>query len=176
MKKIGKIVLLILIFAGGFAMGLAGKFYIDEWKARRNVALWMESLDPFKNDKYGGKTPEETFDLYLSALKKGDLELASRYFYPTKQEGELESLKEMRTNGELIGYIEELSSVKKEDWKKEEFNGQLTIKYDGYRSSTRTTEVVNDKLEVVRQKMQIGHFDNVAIFSQNNIIWKIYSL
>ena len=31
-------------------------------------------------DTYGGKTPQETLDLFVAALKKGDLDLASKYF------------------------------------------------------------------------------------------------
>jgi hypothetical protein len=33
-----------------------------------------------KNDTYGGKTPQETLDMFIDALKKGDMELASKYF------------------------------------------------------------------------------------------------
>ena len=31
-------------------------------------------------DTYGGKTPQETLDMFVDALKKGDVELASKYF------------------------------------------------------------------------------------------------
>lgn len=33
-----------------------------------------------RNDTYGGKTPEETLQMFIDALKKGDMELASKYF------------------------------------------------------------------------------------------------
>ena len=33
-----------------------------------------------KADTYGGKTPEETLGMFIDALKKGDIELASKYF------------------------------------------------------------------------------------------------
>ncbi len=33
-----------------------------------------------KEDVYGGKTPEETLKLFIEALKKEDIELASKYF------------------------------------------------------------------------------------------------
>lgn len=32
-----------------------------------------------ESDKWGGKTPEETVRLFTEAVKKGDLELASKY-------------------------------------------------------------------------------------------------
>lgn len=31
-------------------------------------------------DTYGGKTPQETLDLFVAALRSGDVELASKYF------------------------------------------------------------------------------------------------
>jgi hypothetical protein len=31
-------------------------------------------------DTYGGKTPQETLDMFVSALRAGDVELASKYF------------------------------------------------------------------------------------------------
>ncbi len=44
-------------------------------------------------DTYGGKTPQETLSLYITAVEKGDYELASKYFIGTKQKEELESWK-----------------------------------------------------------------------------------
>jgi len=43
-------------------------------------------------DTYGGKTPQETLQLYIAAVEKGDYELASKYFVIEGQKGELESL------------------------------------------------------------------------------------
>ncbi len=33
-----------------------------------------------KADTYGGKTPQETLNMFIDALKKGDIDLASKYF------------------------------------------------------------------------------------------------
>ena len=33
-----------------------------------------------RNDTYGGKTPEETLAMFIDALKKGDVDLACKYF------------------------------------------------------------------------------------------------
>jgi len=43
-------------------------------------------------DTYGGKTPQETLQMYIDAVEKGDYELASRYFVKSKQEEELRAL------------------------------------------------------------------------------------
>jgi len=83
---------------------------------------------PYRNDKIGGKTPEETFDMFIDALKKEDIELASKYFVLQKQDdwykvlGEYKSkallgdivgeLQENRVNWELIGKDEKNASFK----------------------------------------------------------------
>ncbi len=46
-----------------------------------------------RSDTYGGKTPEETLQLLISAFEKGDVELASKYFILDKQEEALRNLK-----------------------------------------------------------------------------------
>jgi hypothetical protein len=40
----------------------------------------------YKEDKFGGKTPEETYEMFLDALRKKDIELASKYFVLDKQD------------------------------------------------------------------------------------------
>mgnify|MGYP001562286652 CR=1 FL=1 len=50
-------------------------------KVDKSVERFQESLEePYKKDTYGGKTPEETWAMYLDALKKGDIELAIKYY------------------------------------------------------------------------------------------------
>jgi hypothetical protein len=39
----------------------------------------------YKADTYGSTTPEGTLAMFIEALKKGDADLASRYFIPEKQ-------------------------------------------------------------------------------------------
>ena len=172
MKKVWKIILVILIFISGFAIGLATKYYIDEWKAKRNVALWMDSLDPFKNDKYGGATPEETFDMYLTALKKGDLELASKYFYATKQQQQLEFLKGQEESKKFNEYILKLETMEK-DWKIEESNDS-NIKLYFYE------EVISENIKSnflgKETIVPAGKYGRDIRFDRVNNIWKIYSL
>ncbi len=43
-------------------------------------------------DTIGGKTPQETLEMFISAVEKGDYELASKYFVIERQEAELKSL------------------------------------------------------------------------------------
>jgi len=45
--------------------------YLD-WQAKYEKAM--------REDTFGGKTPEETLQMFIDALKKGDVDLASKYF------------------------------------------------------------------------------------------------
>ncbi|MEK7558458.1 MAG: hypothetical protein AAB507_01370, partial [Patescibacteria group bacterium] len=70
----------------------------------------------YKKDTYGGATPEETLALFIDALKKGDTELASKYFVPEKQKQEAEDLRIGKEKGNLdflIGYLEKAKLGKK---------------------------------------------------------------
>ncbi|KKU88632.1 MAG: hypothetical protein A3H71_00115 [Candidatus Sungbacteria bacterium RIFCSPLOWO2_02_FULL_48_13b] len=48
--------------------------------------------DQYKNDIYGGFTPEETLQLFIDALKKGDVDLAAKYFVIEKQDERQQAL------------------------------------------------------------------------------------
>ncbi|MDO8516389.1 MAG: hypothetical protein Q7S28_04005 [bacterium] len=43
-------------------------------------------------DTYGGKTPQETLQMYIDAVEKGDYDLASKYFIEVYKEKELRIL------------------------------------------------------------------------------------
>src|SRR3990167_5891386 len=92
-----------LLNLGGIIDKVQGK--LTAWKYQRLVEKMQA---PYKNDKYGGKTPEETFDLFLDALRKEDVDLASRYFVIPKQEGWRESLKEYKNTDLLANFTTEL--------------------------------------------------------------------
>ncbi len=78
-----------------------------------------------KFDTYGGQTPQETLDLFIDALKKGDVKLASKYFV-LREDGSrdpeiLDILKIKKSNGslpEIINIAQNLKPV--EDYKESE--------------------------------------------------------
>ncbi len=69
--------LVILIFGFSVYAGARVYRYRSDLKP---LADYNAYLDKFRNDTYGGKTPEETLKLFVAALKKGDVLLASKYF------------------------------------------------------------------------------------------------
>lgn len=72
--------LLIMLVAGG------GFFVWDRYfsEGAKNLAAFKDYQkqveEAYRNDTYGGATPEETLRLFVEALKKEDIELASKYF------------------------------------------------------------------------------------------------
>jgi len=87
---------------------------IDEVVAETNdpkeIARYMERLEEaYRNDAYGGATAEETLNLFISALKAGDTDLAAKYFLLEEQEkmkGELRISKQNNVLPLLIGDLE----------------------------------------------------------------------
>jgi hypothetical protein len=55
----------------------------DEIRANQQTEKDVEAwLDVYRNDKAGGATPDETVELFIAALEKNDVELATSYFMP----------------------------------------------------------------------------------------------
>ncbi|MDP3696639.1 MAG: hypothetical protein Q8R55_01250 [Candidatus Taylorbacteria bacterium] len=78
---------------------------LTAWQYQRE----LDKLEaPYRNDKYGGKTPEETFDMFIDALKKEDVELASKYFVIQKQDDWKKTIGEYKNKALLGNFIGEL--------------------------------------------------------------------
>jgi len=95
--------ILILYTAGFWAV-----YYYKQWQGQRAVQKLAVELERIEKedyeramaDTYGGKTPQETLQMYIDAVEKGDYELASKYFIEEKREKELNSLN--KTTKEFI--------------------------------------------------------------------------
>lgn len=91
MKSFSKIIIytcvglvsLVLVWWIGSSAYSGWKGY--KWE-KQTEEFQLALSKPYREDTYGGKTPEETWGMFLDALKKGDVELASKYFVPEKQE------------------------------------------------------------------------------------------
>jgi len=57
---------------------------IDTYKTQKAIEQFYQGLDEyyqkFAEDTYGGKTPQETLNMFIEALEKGDIDLAAKYF------------------------------------------------------------------------------------------------
>ncbi len=64
-----------------------------------------EETKLLKQDTYGGKTPEETLELFVQALKQKDSELASKYYLPWKQEEAKKEMEDWVESGNAQDFI-----------------------------------------------------------------------
>lgn len=102
-------------FMGGFlaiitlslaTLYITQTYFSPERQAERRLA---DLERRYAEDTYGGKTPEETLELFINALKAGDIELASKYFVLDKQEEWLENLRVVKNKNflqEMIGDLQ----------------------------------------------------------------------
>lgn len=71
-----------IIFLFVLILGGAGYYFLA--KQNDSYQKGMSAIERYekmmREDTYGGKTPEETLKLFVEALKKEDIELASKYF------------------------------------------------------------------------------------------------
>ena len=92
----------ILGFFGVIVLVLGGFFVWENYlssaaKSQRQMEKqyeaymkWEEQYkQAMREDTYGGKAPEETLKMFIEALKKEDIELASKYF-ELKEDGQLD--------------------------------------------------------------------------------------
>jgi hypothetical protein len=78
--------------------------YMWQWKM---YAGGMRAV--YAKDTYGGDTPEATLQLFIDALKAGNIDLAAKYYIPEKQSevyGELSKSQEKQTLVKYIDYLQ----------------------------------------------------------------------
>lgn len=109
--SVGLLVLLILIILGVIWGPKVFSFYWYEYLSQKYLAEFEEIELSYKVDKNGGSTPQETLDLFVSALRAKDAKLAASYFVPEKR-GEMEgAIKNWEKNKRIEFIISELNKV-----------------------------------------------------------------
>lgn len=90
---------------------------LEQWGIERQrageQAIWEEYEagnktleEAYKNDAYGGATPEKTLELFIEALEAKDYELASKYSVPEKQKEDLAKMPQGVASGGLAALID----------------------------------------------------------------------
>lgn len=170
MKKIGKFSFYAMIgfalFSFGYLLGFWSNFYYLSYKFDP-VRLSNKQIS---EDIYGGKTPEETYGLFVLALTQGNIELASKYFIIGKQDEKLEEFKKIKEKNELQKYIDdlpkwgEMREVERVKDNIREFN------YKGFSNK----EIMDNKLGI-EIRFPAGEYTSSIIFKLNSStkIWKI---
>ncbi|MBI3019760.1 MAG: hypothetical protein HYY60_00320, partial [Parcubacteria group bacterium] len=92
----------LLIIGAALLVWAATVYLSPEARKARDANEYLERLQAeYKNDTYGGATPEETLSLFIAALEKGDIELASKYFLPEDREEILVQIQSSKNGGKL---------------------------------------------------------------------------
>jgi hypothetical protein len=139
--------ILILLIATGSYIGLKSW---QIYQGQREVAgiqhrieqILAERDRAMRADTVGGTTPQETLQMYITAVEKGDYELASKYFVHDKQDTELESFRESEnvSPDKIKAYLSQLRSSLKlngnysEDKEYFSFDGMILINLKRYPS------------------------------------------
>lgn len=173
-------VLFLVLLAGGVLWSvLNGLPYINnlraKWEAQRLQNQWEK---PYREDKYGGKTPEETYDLFLDALRKGDTTLASKYFVIEKQDDWNKTLNEYQKKNKLIDFINELENTKKIWIKTKSSSNTLFKDIISYEYKVLVTKDTTVDFEGKTLNVPAGNYTNETTFELNTFskIWKIHDL
>jgi len=113
--------IMIIAFGGFF---IWEKYFSPQAKINRETQKnyekyleWQKNYEKaMREDTYGGKTPEETLQMFIEALKKEDIELASKYFMLDKNGNPdpkwINGLKKAKDAGKLQEIANLLSKAK----------------------------------------------------------------
>lgn len=159
-----KIFFLLPILIGGIF--IIFYFYNNKLKIVKNFeknqklieASLKEQIEKYQQDPYGGKTPMETYQMFLEALKNEDIDLAVNYFIFEKQQEYKELLESIKNNGQWQEMLNDL--LKPENQK------GVFVTEDWYK-----IEVLNDKKEVITVISLKKPKDNQ--FQDISSLWKI---
>ena len=107
-KFVGGFLAIIALALAGLAV--SGYLFNPERRATRE----LEDLNrQYAEDTYGGTTPEETLELFISALEAGDIELASKYFVVDIREEWQVKLMNVKNGNELGNMMVDIGSAKR---------------------------------------------------------------
>ena len=108
------IVLALVLGTGFFGLWFLGK-YGTEIKIKNPDSELGQNVSEIEKDEFynfGGKTPQETISLFVSALEKNNLVLAVKYFVPEAREKESEDLTKLKDANILGDLMTDLKNLK----------------------------------------------------------------
>jgi len=160
-RKFLVLVIFLLLGIGGFlfySYSDLGRYFTFNKKQKTLLQQIEKEKEKYQTDVYGGLTPLETYNLFLEALKKDDIELAVRYFPKDLQTKYLELFNQIKKSGQWREMMKDLE-------KPENQTGEY-ITSDWY-----NIKIKNDKNEVVTTVVLkiIKDFENQPVTN----IWKI---
>ncbi|MBI2050005.1 MAG: hypothetical protein HYT35_00925 [Candidatus Staskawiczbacteria bacterium] len=181
LKFTGIFLLTLFILYLGAEIGFQVKYKLELWKTDRAMEKFNKSIEElFKSDIYGGNTPEETFNLFVDALKNEDVDLAIKYIVIDieRRQRYYDDFNKMQQKGELKDYAEALPKWEEFEQVKDNYNDwekRATVEHG---TKVKEPMKVYDQVLKVETVIQPGIYTDYSIIlikNQNNI-WKIESL
>lgn len=120
------------------------------WQYLSNQSAALEKA--YREDTYGGDTPEATLRMFVEALEKKDFELAAKYFIPEERSAFLQRAEE----GQVSGAFSDLIDTYK--------NGETKVIFSKAKDFA--------DVDVIRTNENIGFFFRVILNPFTNK-WKI---
>ncbi len=174
---IGFLAIVLVVFIG---FPLAREFYYSLF-ANRAISNYFkfekEYLAALKNDTFGGKTPQETYEMFLDTLRKGDILSAAKFY--SDEDGRINAYKRfnvLKENNSFDDWFYKLPSWEK--YREVEYwdpNGRRFV-YEKFNDKER---IIDDPFEK-GGKITIppGKFEFFITFKLNKVanIWKIYEI
>ena len=113
-KTIGKYLIAIgAVAAVGFGVLFFIQYLRNAEDPEKQAQEYVEALEKaYREDQYGGNTPEETLQLFIDALKKGNTDLAAKYFIIDEQEKWKVKLSDIQRRDVLNFMIDDLEKLK----------------------------------------------------------------
>ncbi len=120
-SKSNKIFWGIGLFFVALFLAVEGYSYYDQWRGEKRVEelaqllakIEKDAFDKKAADKIGGKTPQETLNMFIKAVEAGDYELASKYFVIERQKQWKEELIDIKNNNKLNSFLNPILEAKK---------------------------------------------------------------
>ncbi len=100
----------------GLAAALVGPRLYFYFQKQVLVQSYNEQyVEPLREDDVGGKTPQETMDMFITALEEDELKQASKYFFPKDQDEELARLQKLKREQNLEAFTQKMKEARA-DW------------------------------------------------------------
>src|SRR3989344_4974598 len=108
------LIIVLVAAVGGFGY-LVWNEYINPDPTSEFLKFEEKYIEAMKADNVGGKTPQETLDLFTAALAAGDVEMAAKYFmlddYGSRDKW-VKALQEIKDKGFLDEMANDLEKAK----------------------------------------------------------------
>lgn len=177
--NISKIAIWLIVAVVVFCVGQASVRYYHIWRLEKDLWIFTEEgMSTFlKSDTYGGDTPQETYEMFVMALKNNDIDSASKFFYWRYQEIERKKFEDLKNKGTLEDYIKELpewEELEEEEYWDKDIQRFILTKI---KNTTTTVSILNSDGSLVEALSPPGEYVMFSInfyFNKYSKVWKIY--